>query len=201
MLLGTVLWTFFQETTTQGMFAIVDRGDLLRKIAFPKYIILLATTLNALINLGINLVIVLVFGLINGVQLTWTVIFVIPLLLELFLFSFGVALFLSTAFVKFRDIGPVWEILSQALFYGTPIIYPISLVIQMSPKVANFLMLNPLAQIISDMRNILTWSGTPTIWTMARIWWGITPIVITLVVFAFGSWVFNKNSARFAEVL
>lgn len=201
MLLGTVLWTFFQETTTQGMFAIVDRGDLLRKIAFPKQIIMLSTTLNALINLGINLVIVLIFAIFNGVNFSWTLILMIPLVFELFLFSYGVALILTTVFVKFRDIGPVWEIFSQALFYGTPIIYPISLVIQMSPKIANFLMINPLAQIISDARNVMTWAGTPTIWSMTNIWFGMIPIIISVVIYLIGNWMFNKNAPRFAEVL
>ena len=73
LLLGIVLWSFFVEATSQGMQAIVARGDLIRKINFPKYIIVISGTISALINLLLNLVVVLVFILINGVDLSWSI--------------------------------------------------------------------------------------------------------------------------------
>lgn len=73
LLLGIVLWTFFTEATGQGMQAIVARGDLIRKINFPKYIIVISGTISALINLTLNLVVVFIFILLNGVDLKWSV--------------------------------------------------------------------------------------------------------------------------------
>lgn len=72
LLTGTVLWNFFTECTGQGIQAIVQRGDLLRKISFPKYIVVVASTVTPLINLAINLGVVVVFALINGVLPSWS---------------------------------------------------------------------------------------------------------------------------------
>src|SRR4051812_30765440 len=85
LLLGVVLWSFFTEATMQGMQAIVGRGDLIRKINFPKYIIVVAGTLSALINLLLNLLVVLVFVLINGVDIQWTILLLPLNILELYI--------------------------------------------------------------------------------------------------------------------
>ena len=76
LLTGTVLWNFFTECTGQGIQSIVMRGDLLRKISFPKYIIVVAATSTALINLAINLCVIIIFAFINGVTPTWSWLFI-----------------------------------------------------------------------------------------------------------------------------
>jgi ABC-2 type transport system permease protein len=206
LLLGTVLWTFFLEVTNQGMHVIVDRGDLLRKISFPKYIIVLSVVINALINLGINLVIVLVFCLFNKIVFSWSLIFIPLLIGELLIFSLGVAFFLSTAYVYFRDIGQIWEVLMQFLFYATPIIYPLNMVVDRNHHLAAKLMLiNPLAQIIQDMRKILIWdsySQAITGWNyLNNILVKFVPILLVAVIFVIGSLIFSRSSKRFAEIL
>ena len=70
LLLGVVLWSFFTEATSNGLGSIVNRGDLIRKLNFPKYIIVISGTISSLINLGINLLVVMLFALINGVDFT-----------------------------------------------------------------------------------------------------------------------------------
>jgi ABC-2 type transport system permease protein len=69
LLLGIVMWTFFTEATNQGMQAIVGRGDLIRKINFPKYIIVISGTVSALINFLLNLVVIIIFMIFDGVDL------------------------------------------------------------------------------------------------------------------------------------
>ena len=129
LLLGMVLWTFFTETTGMGLTSIVGRGDLLRKLSFPSQIIVVSVSINALINLVINLGIVLILGFINGVEISIYALPLIPLLLiELYALALGISFILSTLFVRFRDIGPIWEVFLQAGMYMTPIIYPISFV-------------------------------------------------------------------------
>src|SRR5690606_30874970 len=100
LLTGIVLWRFFTEATNNGLRAIVQRGSLIRKINFPKYIIVISGTISSLINLGLNLLVVMLFVFINGVDLSWQALWVIPLILELYIFALAIAFFLAAVNVK-----------------------------------------------------------------------------------------------------
>ena len=154
-LFGIVLWTFFVEATSQGMQAIVSRGDLIRKISFPKYIIVISGTISALINLLLNMVVVIAFMVIDGVAFTWWALLTPLVLIELYVFALGVAFFLATAYVKYRDVSHIWDVLLQGVFYATPVFYPIQMVMQYSFVAAQLLMLSPIAVIIQDARYFL----------------------------------------------
>lgn len=202
LLLGTVLWSFFSETTNLGMSSIVTRGDLLRKLSFPTHIVVVAVSINALINLVISLLIVFIFGLINGVDVSIYALLAPVLLLELYAFSLGVSFILATIYVRFRDIGPIWEIVLQAGFYFTPLIYPVTLVMNMDVRIAKLLMMNPMAQIIQDMRHIWTSSSNITVWQLVNTNWIVAiPYIIPWVVLVVGYIIFNKNSKKFAEII
>ncbi|PFG85696.1 ABC transporter permease [Lactococcus lactis] len=204
LLLGITVWNFFSEATNVGMLSIVSRVDLLRKVNFSKPVIIFSVVINALINLIISLIVVLGFAIINGVSFSWNIIFVVPLLIELILFTTGLAFILSTLFVYFRDLGPIWEVIMQAGFYGTPIIYPITQISTNHLFVAKILMLNPMAQIIQDLRYILTFSNNtnPTLWQLwDHSWVIILPYLIPIFVFAFGYWFFMKHANKFAEII
>lgn len=88
----------------------MGHGDLLRKIHFSKYVIVIASSMSAMINFGINFVVVVVFALINGVSLTWSWLLMVPLVLELYMLSLGIAFFLSAVYVNLRDLNPIWEV-------------------------------------------------------------------------------------------
>lgn len=203
LLLGMVLWTFFTETTGMGLTSIVGRGDLLRKLSFPSQIIVVSVSINALINLVINLGIVLILGFINGVEISIYALPLIPLLLiELYALALGISFILSTLFVRFRDIGPIWEVFLQAGMYMTPIIYPISFVADAHPLIAKVMMLSPLAQIIQDARYLLTSSETATTWQMiSNKGIAIIPCLIPFIVLLIGFSIFNKSAKKFAEIL
>lgn len=208
LLLAQTLWSFFQEATSQGMRAIVDRGDLLRKINFPKYIVVISSTVSAFINLLISLVVVLVFMIINGVEFRWTVILFPLLIIELYVFALAIAFLLSTLYVKFRDIGHIWDVIMQIWFYLTPIIYPLSQIINMGGYglliAKALLILNPVAQIIQDARYVMVTTQTETIWNTVGAGLSllrIIPMVIIIALFAVGVVVFRKNSRKFAEEL
>ena len=200
LLLGIVLWTFFAEATNQGLSSIVGRGDVIRKISFPKYIIVLSTTISALVNLFINLIIVAVFMLINGVSLHLSI-FMLPVyIFEIYILALGLAFLLSTMNVKYRDTGHIWEIIMQAAFYATPIIYPIAIVVAKSELIAKLLLLNPLAQAIQDARYALITHETITSAKLFSNWiYILIPFVIVLVIFVIGTLYFKKNSKYFAE--
>ena len=205
LLCGTCLWQFFTESTSMGMRSIVDRGDLLRKIHFPNYIIVAATTMGSMISLAIHLGVVILFGFFAHAHYTWRVITVIPSILQLYAISLGVALLLGSLYVYFRDIGHIWDVILQALFYATPIIYPLSMV-QKNPEfswAADFMMLMPTTQTIMDIRhNLLSPEYVPTIWTVVdnKILC-LIPYVLSVLVLWLGVHVFRKYSAKFAEVL
>lgn len=200
LLLGVVMWSFFVEATSQGMQAIVSRGDLIRKINFPKYIIVISGTLSALINLLLNLIVVLVFVIINGVDLTWYAVLVPINILELYVFSLAIAFLLSALFVKYRDISHIWEVFLQGAFYATPILYPISMVEAQSVLAAKLLLLNPVAQVIQDARFNLISQQTITVWNyIDKLWVQLIPIAIVVITVIFASWYFKKTQAYFAE--
>lgn len=202
LLLGMVLWSFFTETTNLGLMSVVSKGDLLRKLSFPTEIIVISVSLNALINLLISLVIVFIFGLVNHVDISKFA-FLTPLLLvELYAFSLGVAFILATIYVRFRDIAPIWEVFLQIGMYLTPIIYPVTLVMQKSTFFAKLFLLNPMAQIIQDMRYLLTSKVNITVWQMINHKWIVAiPYIIPFIVLAYGYYVFKKNSKKFAEII
>ena len=207
LLCGTCLWSFFTEATTVGMRGIVDRGDLLRKVHFPNYIIVASNTMGSMISLGINMVVVICFGslptrIIRGV-FCWCHFNI----LQLYLLALGISLILSTLYVYFRDVAHILgKLLMQAMFYATPIIYPISMIAQRAPDFAwasKFLMLNPSTQVIMDIRhNLLSPEYVPTVWTYINSrWLPFVPYVLTLVILMVGVHVFRKHNAKFAEVL
>lgn len=200
LLLGIVLWNFFAEMTNQGLRAVVSKGGLIRKINFPKYVILFATSASALINLAFNLAIVAVFMVINHVELSWTVLMLPLYILEIFVFGLGLSFILSTLYVKFRDMNFVWEILMQALFYGSAILYPVSHIIEKSHLAAQILLLNPVAQAVQDARNVTV---SPQLDTLNSItgpfMYAFIPIVLVVIVFIFGGWLFKRRSSSFAE--
>ena len=205
LLCGTCLWNFFSEATTMGMHAVVNRGDLLRKIHFPNYIIVASTTMGSMISLGINLLVVIVFGFFAHAHYTWRVLLVPFSIIKLYAIALGVALLLGTLFVYFRDIAHIWEVILQAMFYATPIIYPISMVAsnQDFGWAADLLMLNPTTQAIMDIRhNLLSPEYVPNVWSMVdNPILCLLPYVLSAVILAAGVYVFRKHSAKFAEVL
>ena len=205
LLLGLSLWGFFTEAVTLGMNSIVARGDLMRKINFPKYIVIISSMVSALISLSINLLVVLAFAIFAGVKFQWSVLLLPFNIVLLFATAFGLALILATLYVKFRDISHIWEVFMQILVYSMPIMYPISMVTKVSifgVSIAKIMMLSPIALAIQDIRHNLIAHETPTFWTLfENYWFALIPILITTLLVAFGLWYFNKNSKKFAEIM
>lgn len=205
LLLGISLWAFFTEAAMLGMNSIVARGDLLRKINFPKYIIILSSMVSALISLSINLCVVLIFALFLGVDFGWRILLVPFNIAFLFAIAFGVSLILATLYVKFRDISHIWEVITQILMYSMPIIYPLSFVVKhqiFGVSLAKIILLNPIAVAIQDVRHNLIAVESPTFWTIYNNhWFVLIPFLIALFLVIFGLWYFNKNSKKFAEIL
>ncbi|HWB39277.1 MAG TPA: ABC transporter permease [Candidatus Saccharimonadales bacterium] len=198
LLLGIVLWNYFAEVTSGSVTSIVGKSELIRKINFPKYVIIFAGSFSAFINLLLNFLVIIIFMIFNHVHPTWSMLLIIPLVAELFVFAIACAFFLSALFVKFRDVSYIWEVVMQAAFYATPILYPMTFV---PAKVAKYSLLNPMAQIIQDARHALVSPASPNIasfWGGDKLIWAI-PVGITLVVGVVAGIYFRSRSKYFAE--
>lgn len=200
LLAGTTMWSFFTECTSQGIQAMIIRGDLIRKISFPKYIVVVSATLTAVINMLINLVVVVIFALINGVTPSWSWLLVPFSIIELYALSLGISFLLGAINVKYRDVTSIWDVLTQALFYAIPIIYPISMVAESSVLAAKIILINPIAQAIQDVRHNLITPDTVTIWNyIGNIWVQLLPIIIIIIILIFAVFCFRNKSKYFAE--
>jgi ABC-2 type transport system permease protein len=199
LLLGLVIWTFFTDMTQQSLGSIVGRGDLIRKIRIPRWIIVFSSSISALISLALNLVIVFVAMVINHVDIMASILYFPLILLEIYIFGLGISLFLSAAFVKYRDISYIWEVLLQIGFYATPILYAMS---QIPERFQKIQLLNPMAQAIQDARYALV-SHDPHVVTIWRVfnggWYVLIPFMIVGLVLFWGVYYFKKESKFFAE--
>jgi ABC-2 type transport system permease protein len=203
-LLGSiVLFTFFAEATGGAVRSVVDAENMVRKIHFPRLVIPLSVVLLSMFNLGLNLIVVTIFALIEGVRpmLTWLE---VPLLiLVLAVLSTGVAMLLSSLFVYFRDLQPIWEVITQILFYGSPVIVPITKVqAYVSPTVFHIYMLSPLSAVLQQFRHAFITHATPAASTLLGSQIELLePVGIVLAIFALGFWVFRRTAPRVAEDL
>jgi ABC-2 type transport system permease protein len=203
LLASIVLFTFFGEATGGAVRSVVDRENLVRKIHFPRLVIPLAVVLLAGFNLGLNLCVVFIFALAEGVtpMLSWLELPLIVLFLGVL--ATGVAMLLSALFVRFRDIQPIWEVFSQILFYASPVIISIATVqAKLSPTWLHLYMLNPLATTFQQFRHAMITNATPSSAALLGSWAALLePVAIVAAVFAVGFWVFNRSAPAIAENL
>jgi ABC-2 type transport system permease protein len=203
-LLGSiVLFTFFAEATGGAVRSVVDRENLVRKIQFPRMVIPLSVVLLALFNLALNLVVVLGFALLEGVRpmLSWLE---LPLIVGMLaVFATGLAMLLSAMFVYFRDMQPIWEVVTQILFYASPVIISVETVKEkVSEAVFHLYMLNPLAVVFQQFRHAMINHGTPSAGQALGSWAALLgPVAIVLAFVALGFWVFNRSAPLVAENL
>jgi ABC-2 type transport system permease protein len=202
LLVAIVAWTFFTEATSTAMNAVAGNGDLIRKAYFPRWILVVASTTSALLTLAINTVLVVIITFALGhLDLTWLSLLAPLYYLELIVLVLGLSMLLSSLFVFFRDLGHIWEILSLVLFYGSAVVFPFEIIYSHSKKLADFAGLNPVAQIITDLRHVLV--EPDKIPSMASLIGPLAyiPIAITIAVFILGFVVFNRLTPKFAESL
>jgi ABC-2 type transport system permease protein len=201
LLFGIVLWTFFIESTTLAMNAIAGASDLIRKAYFPRWILVVSSTASALLTFAINTLLVVVVTLLLGkLHPSWSSLVAALYYVELVALVLGVSLLLSALFVFFRDLGHIWEILSLVLFYGSAVVFPFARIPASLRDVAG---LNPIAQIVQDVRHAVVNPGNPRIPSMATAIGAleIVPILITIAILIIGFAVFNRLTPIFAENL
>ena len=200
LLSGIVLFTFFADSTAGAVTAVLDRENLVRKIEFPRLVVPFAVVTTAFFNLAANLLAVLVFILATGVdpRLSWLL--AVPLIGVLVVLALGVAMLLSALYPRFRDVRPIWEVVLQVIFYGSPILYAIEVIPKESYQ--HLIMLSPIASVLEAWRH---WIIDPSAPTAGQAIGGtellVIPAAIVVGVFALGLWVFARQAPRLAEEL
>lgn len=201
LLLGVVLYTFFAESVSQSVESVVGREPLVRKVDFPRLVIPMSVVGTALLNFGLNLIVVFVFAIASGVEIQWRWL-ELPLLIgATAVLASGVAALASALYVRYRDVKPISEVLLQMLFYATPIFYPIELITERTlQKIV--LLINPFAVIVQQARHAVVDPSAPSAHTVAGSWplLGI-PFAIGAGLVVLGFWYFNREAPRIAEDL
>jgi ABC-2 type transport system permease protein len=205
LLESIILFTYFQETTSGCVPCLVGRENLLRKVRFPRLVVPLSVAMFSLFNLGMNLLVVFIFILGAGVEPRWTWLELPVLVTLLVVLSTGVGMLLSALYVRFRDVQPIWEVVSQILWYGSPILYTVQSAAKhhlLGISFQRLLVINPIGSIITQARKALLEPAAPSaaraIGSEARL---LVPFAITFGVFALGLWYFNREAPRISENL
>ncbi len=200
LLMNIVLFNFFSDATTRAVTAVVERESLVRKMQFPRLVIPLARVLSGLLNLAISLVAVFIFLLGYGLapRLSWLLLPVT--VLPLAVLTFCVSMLLSALYVRFRDIGPIWAVMSTILFYGSPVLYAIDKVPE--PWREWMMRLNPIADVLEQTRVWMIDSNAPgAVAACGGGAWILMPIGIGIGTCVLGAWVFNREAPLIAERL
>ena len=192
LLMGIVIFGFFQDAAGAAVGSVVAQEAVVRKTQFPRIVIPVATVVTAGLNLGPNLFVVLVVLLATGVTPMWTGLLLPVLLVVLAVFTTAVAMILAALYPRYRDVGILWGVFSTALFYGTPVLYPITAV---SPKLARVVQDNPLSPIFTLARRWVIDPGAPGPTAY------LVPVLIYVVTCVLAVWIFRREAPRIAEQL
>jgi ABC-2 type transport system permease protein len=198
ILFGLVLFQFFGETTSNCVRCLAAREGLLRKMRFPRLVIPLSVVLTAIFNLGGTLVAALIFAIATGVYPTWSWLELPVIILLVGAFATGIGLMLSALFVRYRDVAPIWEVMSQMLFYVSPILYVTTLVPE---QYRDAYMVNPLATLLTEMRAAVVDPAAPHAWDLASPAALALSALIGATAVALGIFIFIRQAPRIAEDL
>ena len=201
LLLGIVLFTFFQETTTNAVGSVVGQEGVVRKTQFPRLVIPLSVVLTSVFNVLLNLVVVLIFILAFGVTPTWTWLLFPVLFGALLGITVAISMIVSSLYPRFRDIQIIWTVFSTALFYATPILYTAEYLVG-HRLLRHVIMLNPLAPIFLLARKWIIQPSAPGPATVAGGYlYLLAPAAIYIAICVLAGWIFNREAPRIAEEL
>jgi ABC-2 type transport system permease protein len=205
LLTGIVLFSYLSDATAGAVGCLVAREGMLRKIRFPRMVIPLSVSLTATFNLAVNFIAVLVFAFASGVTPTILWLEMIPIVLLFIVLATGIAMLLSALFVRFRDVQPIWEVLLQVWFYGSPVIYPATAYVthKLGFNVQHIAMINPVATLLAQMGHaFIDPQGYPNaVGAAGAVWPVVLALAIIPAVFGLGWWVFMREAPRVAENL
>lgn len=185
---GNLIFSYFNESTSQGMTSLMGNASIFTKVNVPKYLFLFSKNVQTLINFGLTLCVFFVFCVLDNITFTWKLVFLLYPIGCLVLFNIGVGLILSALFVFFRDIQYLWSVFTQLLMYMSAIFYTID---EYPPMVQNLFLLNPVYLFIRYFRKIVIETTVPT------VWFHLLMAADALIVLGVGCWMYKKYNTRF----
>ncbi|MDE1828871.1 MAG: ABC transporter permease [Thaumarchaeota archaeon] len=192
LLLSLIVWYMFQRATTMGQTSLLDRAGIIQKIYFRREVVVVSSCLTAFIMMGFEFGAFAIFVVAFKFVPPLTILLLPLLLIDLFIMSLGVSLFLSAMTVYFRDLKFIWQIILQALFFVSPIIYQLNM---FPDKIRTLLQLNPLVSLLDITHGMALYNTLPTL--KESMYLGIS----TCIVFIFGYVIFKLKSKNLIEEL
>jgi ABC-2 type transport system permease protein len=199
LLFNIVLFSFFQDSSQRAVTAVVDSEAIVRKMHFPRLVIPLSTVMTGALNFLLSLIAVFIFILAYGVDPTWTWLLLPAILVPLIMLTSAIAMLVSSLYVRFRDVQPIWFVLSTILFYGSPVLYAIDTV---PANAQRYMLFNPIAMLLEQARKwIVDPSARGCVEAIGGWKWAMIPLAIFIAVCVLGLWVFNREAPVIAERL
>ena len=185
---GNLIFSYFNESTSQGMTSLVGNAGIFTKVNVPKYLFLFSKNVQTLINFGLTLCVFFVFCVLDNITFTWKLICLLYPIFMLVLFNIGVGLILSALFVFFRDIQYLWSVFTMLLMYMSAIFYTID---GYEPMIQNLFLLNPVYLFIRYFRKIVIEATIPT------VWFHLLMLADVVIVLGIGCWMYKKYNHKF----
>lgn len=195
LITAIIPWTFFTTVIQQGTLSIRVNAGIIKKVYFPREIMPISVAISGLINFFVSCLIILVFVLFDGVGISWHLVFLPLIAIIQMMFSLGLVLILSSVNVYIKDIEYIVGFIIQMLFYGTPILYPLSLFENANPILIKLVEFNPMTQIVLAYRDIFMNHQIPSALGLVYVF------ILSIIILVIGFVVFRKLERRFAEEL
>ncbi len=189
VLSGNMIFTFFAQSTSEAMMQIIANAGMLRRIYLPKTMYILSGIGINGINLILTFIPFILIALIDKLTISWIIFLIIPALLLFILFVIGLSLTVATITPFLNDFSQIWSILVTLWSYLTPLFYPIDIIPENLFKIYR---LNPMYIYVTLFRDTLLYAKIPE----PSLWLG--GLIYGVIIFAFGWWIFTKNSNEFA---
>ena len=185
---GNLIFSYFNESTSQGMTSLVSNAGIFSKVNVPKYLFLFSKNVQTLINFSLTLCVFFVFCVLDNITFTWRFICLLYPVCCLVLFNIGVGLILSALYVFFKDIQYLWSVFTTLLMYLSAIFYTID---SYSPMMQHCFLLNPVYLFIRYFRKIVIDAAVPSLWFHLLM---LADVIIALGV---GCWMYKRNNTKF----
>jgi ABC-2 type transport system permease protein len=197
LLIGIVLNTFLVDAVSAALPSIATSGATIRRISFPPLVIPLASTLATAMTFLANCIVVAIFLVADGVTLHADWLLILPLLLELYAFVLAISIVAAALYVRFRDIGQIWQVTAPLLFFAAPIMYPIS---ELPAWAQRLVQLNPFVQTMQDIRSLILGHDAVAAGATPEVVSRLYPLVVTVAMLGLALWIYRRVSPRFAEL-
>ena len=189
---GLVPWQYFSSVVIKGAAVMIDNGNIIKKVYFPREILPISIVTSEGVNFLISTLIILGFVIFGGIGLSINIIWYFLILAIQYMVSIGIAFIVSSLTVYFRDLLHMLGILIQLLFYATPIVYSMESV----PEKFHWLVkINPMTYLINGYRDIFYNKTMPDFHGL------LISFGMGIVLIVFGYMLFKKLEKRFAEEL